>query len=206
MFDGVLRRSFDPAINAMAKKLVRRCVSAEQVTFAGLIFGLGAAAAIAFGWPLGVALAGLALSRLADGLDGAVARLTSPTGRGAFFDILCDFVFYGAMPLAFALDAPETNALPAAVLLFAFYINGASFLGFAAVAAGQGMTTEQRGTKGLYYTAGLAEGAETILCFLLMILFPAQFPWLAYGFALLCGITTVSRAMLAWDLLGRGGR
>ena len=46
----------------------------------------------------------------ADGLDGAVARLTTPTDRGAFLDITLDFLFYASVPLAFAVsrhDAAE---------------------------------------------------------------------------------------------------
>jgi phosphatidylglycerophosphate synthase len=58
-------------------------------------------------------VAGLALllaSRLMDGLDGAVARLTAPTDRGAFLDITLDFLFYASIPLAFALADPAANA------------------------------------------------------------------------------------------------
>ena len=81
--------------------------------------GLVAAGAIAFG----AHLAGLVLmlvSRLCDGLDGALARLTAPTDRGAFLDIALDFIFYASIPLAFAIDSPVDRALAAAVLLAAF--------------------------------------------------------------------------------------
>jgi phosphatidylglycerophosphate synthase len=198
MFDGVLRKRLDPLIDAAARRLARR-MSAEQMTFLGLAAGLSAAAVLAFGRSGLIALAFLALSRAADGLDGAIARQTKPTQRGAFLDIVCDFIFYGAVPLAFALRDPSINALPAAVLLFAFYVNGASFLAFAAIAAARGMSTEARGKKGLYYTAGLAEGAETIAVFALMMLLPAHFVWLAYGFAALCLITALARILLAWE-------
>ncbi|MEL7274379.1 MAG: hypothetical protein AAGK33_13200, partial [Pseudomonadota bacterium] len=39
----------------------------------------------------------------ADGLDGAVARATRKTDFGGYLDITCDFLFYGAIPLAFVL-------------------------------------------------------------------------------------------------------
>ncbi|MFM6999566.1 MAG: CDP-alcohol phosphatidyltransferase family protein [Limnohabitans sp.] len=75
----------------------------------------------------------LLASRLLDGLDGSVARLTQPTDAGGFLDIALDFVFYAAIPLAFAVAQPATNALPAA-LLASFIGTGSSFLAFAALA------------------------------------------------------------------------
>ena len=57
----------------------------------------------AYGW----ALAALLLSRMCDGLDGAVARLTQPTDFGGYLDIVCDFLFYAFVPFCFALSLPE---------------------------------------------------------------------------------------------------
>ena len=146
MFDGRLRALIDPPLDAAGRALARRGLSADHVTLAGLALGLACALAV-FGRHDGLALALLAASRLLDGLDGAVARATKPSDRGGFLDITCDFVFYGAVPLAFALRDPTSNALPAAVLLFAFYVNGASFLAFAVMAAKRGLATTQRGVK-----------------------------------------------------------
>jgi phosphatidylglycerophosphate synthase len=196
MFDGRLRPIIDPPLDRLGRRLSRLQVSADAVTLSGLALGLCCALAVAARWD-GLALALLAASRLCDGLDGAVARATRPSDRGGFLDITCDFVFYGAVPLAFALREPDF-ALPAAVLLFSFYVNGASFLAFAIMAAKRGLTTTQRGTKSLFFTAGLAEGAETIAVFAAMLLWPALFPILAYGFAALTLITALSRGILAW--------
>lgn len=197
MFDGILRRVIDPPLDTAGRALARRGLSADQATLAGLACGLACAAAVAAGhdW---AALGLLCLSRLLDGLDGALARASTPTDRGGFLDITCDFIFYGAVPLAFALRDPAANALPVAVLLFAFYVNGASFLAFAVMAAKRGLTTTRRGAKSLYFTAGLAEGAETIACFTAMMLWPDWFPALAYGFAALTLVTAASRMILAW--------
>ena len=104
------------------------------------------------------ALALVPLSRLADGLDGAVARARRPTDFGGLLDIVCDFVFYGAVPLAFAWRDPAATACAAAFLLFTFYVNGASFLAYAALAAKRGLETTTRGVKSIYFTAGLVEG------------------------------------------------
>jgi phosphatidylglycerophosphate synthase len=84
-------------------------VRADQITVAGLVIGLLAAGAAALGL-YALALVGLVLNRLADGLDGAVARLTEPTDRGAYLDIALDFVFYAAFPLGFA--SPRRRRTP----------------------------------------------------------------------------------------------
>jgi phosphatidylglycerophosphate synthase len=197
MIDGVMRRLIDPPLLLIGRVLARRGISADAVTLAGLAFGLASAAAIWARLDM-LALALLAIGRLCDGLDGAVAAATSRTDRGGLLDIICDFTFYGAVPLAFALREPGANALPAAVLLFSFYVNGATFLAYAAIAAKRGLETTSHGHKTIYFTAGLAEGTETILVFAAMIVLPAWFGLLAYGFALAVGITALSRAMIAW--------
>jgi len=191
-----MRRLIDPPLNRLGRVLARRGVGADAVTLAGLALGLGAAALIAAGLPTGLALLPLLASRLADGLDGAVARARGKTDFGGFLDITCDFAFYGAIPLAFALRDPGA-ALPAAFVLFAFYVNGASFLGFAILAARRGMETRARGDKSLYFTAGLLEGTETILFFVALCLVPALFAPLAWGFGALCLVTAGARIVLA---------
>ncbi len=144
-------------------------------------------------------LLGVLLSRLLDGLDGAVARLTTPTDRGAFLDITLDFLFYASIPLAFAVANPASNALPAAVLLAAFMGTGSSFLAFAALAERRGLKSSAFPRKGLYYLGGLTEASETLICFALMCLWPAQFAWWAYGFAVLCALTIVGRLVAGWQ-------
>jgi phosphatidylglycerophosphate synthase len=197
MLDGAMRRLIDPPLLKAGRALAARGVPADGVTLLGLGLGLGCAAAIVAGWD-GAALLLLALNRLCDGLDGAVAAVKARTDRGGFLDIVCDFAFYGAVPLAFALRDPALHALPAAALLASFYLNGATFLAYAAIAARRGLETMSRGHKTIYFTAGLAEGSETILVFVLMLLAPAWFGPLAYGFAALVAVTALSRAAMAW--------
>src|SRR4051794_4969566 len=197
MLDGIMRRMIDPALDRVGSLLAARGVSADVLTFAGLATGLFAAVAVA-GRADAAALVLLIVSRGLDGLDGAVARASHRTDRGGFIDIVFDFAFYGAIPLAFALREPDTNAIPAAILLFSFYVNGASFLAFAAVAAKRGLESRIRGLKSIYFTVGLAEGTETILIFAVMMLRPAWFPALAHGFAGLTLMTALARVALAW--------
>lgn len=197
MIDGIMRRLIDPPLLAAGRLLAARGVSADAVTLTGLAKGLGCAMAIWLHLDV-LALILLLCGRLCDGLDGAVAAASRRTDRGGLLDIVCDFAFYGAVPLAFALREPDINAVPATVLLFSFYVNGATFLAYAAIAAKRGLETTSRGHKTIYFTAGLAEGSETILVFIAMILLPVWFGLLAYGFAALVGVTALSRAMIAW--------
>lgn len=200
MLDGIARRIVQPGLDRVAAWLARR-VTADQVTLAGAGFGLLAGAMIAAGWP-GLALAWLLASRLADGLDGAVARIRGKSDFGGVLDIACDFVFYAAIPLGFVLADPAGNGAAGAALLAAFYINAATFLGYAILAEKRGMETRARGDKSLYFTAGLMEGSETIGFFVLMCLWPAGFVPLAWVFAGLCLVTAVARLRLAARVFG----
>jgi phosphatidylglycerophosphate synthase len=201
MLDGRMRGVIDPPLNRMGRALARRGVGADAVTLAGLVLGLLAAALIALGAPM-LALVPLLLGRLADGLDGAVARASRQTDFGGYFDIAADFLFYGAIPLAFVILDPVENGVAGAFLLFSFYVNGASFLGYAILAEKRKMTTQARGAKSLYFTGGLLEGTETIAFFVALCIFPAWFAPLAWVFGALCLITAASRVLLARRVFG----
>lgn len=174
-------------------------VSADTITLTGFAIGLGGVAAAAFG-AFGLALAGLALNRLADGLDGEVARMAGATDRGAFLDIALDFLFYALFPLGFALADPGANALPAAFLVASFVGTGSSFLAFSVIAERRGLKARDYPSKGIFYLGGLTEGAETISLFVLFCLFPAAFPWLAGLYAAACALTTLTRWYAGWTL------
>jgi len=195
MLDARLRPLIDPPLNRAGRVIAGWGVSANVLTFAGLALGLGGAVAIAFGelW-LGLAL--IIANRLADGLDGAVARATAPTDLGGYFDIVGDFAFYVSIPFAFGIMAPA-NAMPALVLVASFVLTGVSFLAFAVIAAKRGQETEKHGKKSFFYSTGLAEGAETIAVFIAMCLFPHWFGVIAYGYAALCVLTVFQRSAMA---------
>ena len=146
MFDSRLRPLIDPPLNLIARTLERTSITANAVSVFGLVLAGLALVSIAMGW-FAVALMLIVANRLMDGLDGAVARRRGSTELGGYYDIVFDFLFYGAVPLGFALHDPAANALPAAVLLAAFYANGATFLGFSAIAAKLGLSTDVQGRK-----------------------------------------------------------
>ena len=203
MLDRALNDRLQRPLQALARWLAARGVRADHLTWAGFAVGLLAVPLIASGHPRWALLA-MALNRLADGLDGTLARLTTPTDRGAFLDITLDFLFYASIPLAFALANPAANGLAAAVLLFAFMGTASSFLAFAVLAARRGLTSTAYPRKGFYYLGGLTEATETLAVFTLMCLVPAWFAPLALGFAALCALTTVTRVVAGWQAFGPG--
>jgi phosphatidylglycerophosphate synthase len=196
MLDGSARKLIDPYLMAIAEKLKAGGFTPDQVTISGFVIGLVAALAISMEWFIG-GLVLLLISRLADGLDGSLAKLTKSTDFGGYLDIVLDFAFYGVIPLAFIFANAEQNALAGAVLIFSFYVNGASFLAYSDLAQKRGLSTDVRGAKSIYFTTGLAEATETLVVFVLACLFPSWFPVLAYLFAVICFYTALARIMQA---------
>lgn len=196
MLDPILRRWIDPPLERAGGWLAARGVSANSVTVTGLCVGLTAVPLIAAG-NYGAALVAIGANRMLDGLDGAVARHTRSSPYGGYLDIFCDMVFYAAIPMGFALARPE-NAVWAALLLASFVCTCASFLGRAVLAAGRGEADAgTRGRKSFFHAAGLVEGTETILGFILFCLLPDLFPWLAGVMAALCFWTAFARLVEA---------
>ncbi|MCC5880836.1 MAG: CDP-alcohol phosphatidyltransferase family protein [Idiomarina sp.] len=192
MFDARILPILKTPLRALARIANRAGFSANQVTLAGFVLGIGAVVAVAFEYYL----AGLALllaNRLADGIDGELARLRQPTDAGAYLDIVLDFIFYSAFVFAFILAAPEQNALPGGLLMLSFMGTGGSFLAFATLAQKRGIQNPDYPSKSLHYMGGITEGGETIAFMVLFCLFPAWFDVLAYIFAGLCIITAMSR-------------
>jgi phosphatidylglycerophosphate synthase len=196
MLDTVMRPLINRPLNSAGRFLARRGVGANAVTLAGLVIGLLAALAIGTGY-FALAFALIVVNRVTDGLDGAVARASTPTDRGGYLDIVVDYVFYGSIPFAFAVIDPAHNAIPAAALLAGFCLTCASFLTFATIAAKRGLETETHGKKSFFYSSGLVEGTETIAFFLAMTAMPQWFPVLAWVFAALCVLTAIQRSALA---------
>ncbi len=200
MLDRHLRPLIDPPLNRLGKGLAFAGIGADAVTLAGMVMAIGAGVCLACGLML-PALALILASRLADGLDGAVARsgAADPDGSdfGGYFDIVADFVFYAAIPLGFVLADPATNGAAGAFLLATFYVNGASFLGFATLAEKHRLRSEANGRKAFFHSTGLLEGSETIGFFILICLWPDAFAPLAWGFGVLVILTAVLRLLEA---------
>ncbi len=200
MLDRLVQNMLAPVLQTVGRALLRAGWGADALT--GLGFGVGMAAAVAIAnQAFGLGLFLLLASRLLDGLDGAVARLTRPTDAGGFLDIALDFLFYAAVPLAFALADPVANALPAAVLLASFLGTGSSFWAFAVLAEKRQLGDTALPGKSFYFLGGLTEATETIAVFAAMCWWPQHFAILAYGFSVLCAITTAMRVVWGYQKL-----
>jgi phosphatidylglycerophosphate synthase len=199
MLDRFALKIVRPLNEYAAARLAAQGLTADQATLAGFGFGMIAAIMIASGFTT-AAILPLLVNRALDGVDGALARLSGTTERGAFLDISLDFVFYAAIPLAFAALAPEENAMAAAVLLAAFVVTGTSFLAFAVMAEKRGLKSTAYPAKSFYYLGGLTEGTETILCFLAMCWWPQHFAAIAYVYAALCALTAGTRLVAGWRM------
>lgn len=197
MLDRAAATLIKPAIDRLATVLARAGMGADQMTVLGFSIGMAAAVLVATGNFL-LGAAAILLSRLCDGLDGAIARCTRVTDAGGFLDIALDFVFYAAVPLAFAVADPQRNALSAALLLAAFAGTMSSFLAFAVIAAKRQISNLAWPEKSFYFLGGLTEATETLACFVAMCIWPQHFPWLATVYATMCFITTATRIWWGW--------
>ncbi len=180
--------------------LHNRGITANQISLTGFFLGMLAVPCLFLNWYL-PALVCIILNRVADGLDGQVARLATPTDAGGYLDITLDFIFYSAIVFGFALADPASNSLAAAALLFSFMGTGGSFLAFGIMAERREISNFRYPNKGFYYLDGLAEGFETILFLVLFCLFPESFAVLAWIFAVICYLTTIIRVISGYRTL-----
>jgi phosphatidylglycerophosphate synthase len=200
MIDPILNRLIKKPLCAMAKHLIKGGVDADAVTVVGFIVGMLAVPAIFYEQYI-LALCLILLNRLGDGLDGAIARETTPTDAGGFLDITLDFIFYSAIVFAFVCVAPAQNAIAGSFLMLSFMGTGGSFLAFAIMASKHGIDNPQYPHKSLHYMGGLAEGFETILVLCLFCLLPSHFVFIASVFAVICWLTAIIRIWVGYHTL-----
>ena len=197
MLDARLRRLTAAPLARAGRALDRTGVRAGWVTAAGWLLGAGAcvAAGAAAWW---AALALWLANRLLDGLDGAVARASTPTARGAFVDLVADFSVYGGFVVGVAVAEPPAR-LACAVLLLAYYASGAAFLSLSSLLERQGRAGGDE--RSLRFIGGLAEGTETIVAYVLFCLLPADAAAIAWVFAAAVGVTALQRVWVGARLL-----
>lgn len=210
MFDDRLRTLTLPVLDRAAARLDVRWITPNRLTGLNLVLGLASAgfAAAQLWLP---ALIGWLLCRLADGLDGPLARrrnarnpsaVNGGLGAGGFLDISADFVVYGATVIGVAAGAAagfDAPWLPFLLVLFAYYINGSVFLAFSSLAEKHGRQIDDG--RSLSFLGGLTEGAETILVHSLWLIFPAAAWQIAVVWALLVGISAAGRVVAGYRLL-----
>ncbi|WP_169079905.1 CDP-alcohol phosphatidyltransferase family protein [Microcella alkalica] len=208
MLDRPVRAMLDRPVGALAAALDRPGITPDGLTVAGLVLGLGSAVAAALQlWALALAL--WLVSRVVDGLDGALARRRRADGRqssdseaGGFLDITADFVVYGATVLGVALgvtaayDAPWQ---PFAAVLLVYYVNGAAFLAFSSIAERTGRRIDDG--RSLSFLGRIAEGTETIVVHSLWLIAPFWAWQLAVVWAVFVGVSAVQRMVAGYRAL-----
>ncbi|MBE0443165.1 MULTISPECIES: CDP-alcohol phosphatidyltransferase family protein [unclassified Psychrobacter] len=193
MLDKFITPVIKPMLNTVVAVLHKRGITPDQLTMLGFLIGMLALPLIAFEFWYG-ALAAIAVNRVFDGLDGALARYAKQSSSaGGYLDITLDFLFYAAIPLGFILANPEQNAIAGAILLATFIGTGSSFLAFAIAAEKFNLDKPQFKYKSFYYLNGLTEGTETIAIFVAFCLWPQHFAVLASIFATACAVTVFTR-------------
>ena len=117
MIDEPFRQWLARRASAPAAALARAGITANQITVVAAVLGLTAAALVAVQLTgLGIAL--WLVSRLLDGFDGIVARLSGQSSLfGGYLDITLDMLAYSAMAIAFAIAMPADVVLWMLVLL-----------------------------------------------------------------------------------------
>jgi len=190
----------DPTLNALGKKLIQLGLTSNRMTFIGLICGLSAILSIIFHhYYLAASL--MMANRLADGLDGAIARHSQLTDFGGFLDIVCDFIIYAGVMFAFGITYPE-HLLFITFLIFSFIGPMTSFLAYAIIASKRQVTTQKRGKKSFYYLGGICEGTETAAVLILCCFMPQYLSTISIIFGCLCWLTTAQRIYHAWNDFG----
>lgn len=198
MFDEPFRARFAAIGRPAADRLTRAGITANQITIAAAMLGFAAAWLIASGYPR-TALAVWLASRIADGIDGVIARAAgSSSAFGGLLDITLDMAAYVAMVLGFAVAYPTLHQawlciLTGYVLVITTTLALSDAVGVARRAAG--------GNRTFHFTPGLTEAGETTVMYALWILFPTAVWWLAWVWAAALVATSAQRLYLGWRLL-----
>ena len=198
MLDSPVHRAFSPLLDGIAAPLARRSVSATAVTVAGFVAGGAAIVFIVSGF-YGIGFLLLLLNRLADGVDGAVARRTESTAHGEFLHTLLNYMVVAAVPFAFAASRP-INALAASFLLLAFIAWMVTELGVRLMQthdSHDGYPVDPR-----HVPTSLCGFTETFIVFALMCFAPWAFSVLCYLYGILLFVSVgvrVAGAMMSAD-------
>lgn len=198
MIDRRLRTTKDRLAGPAARAIAGR-IGPGWLTALSLAGGIGGGVAAGFGlrWQaVGLWL----LGRVFDGLDGAVARNGDrQSDLGGYLDMMADTIGYAAVPIGIATAQGSVGTWTwCALLLATFYANTMSWTYLAAIAEKRGdgaVPTGERTT--VHMPAGLVEGAETIVLFVLMLAFPDHAIWWFSAMAGLVGVTVIQRIVWA---------
>lgn len=195
MFDEAVRSRFARAVTPLAQRCVAAGVTPGAITGGGLVAGLLAATAVASGAPVPALLLWI-VNRIADGLDGVVARHAGAASPlGGFWDISLDMTAYSAMVIGFAIAHPEHGVLWSLVLMG--YVLAITTTLALSAAAEQLARTVAGGNRTFQFTRGLAESGETTVVYVLWLLWPSLIAPVGWVWCALLAASAVQRGWLA---------
>ena len=173
MLDSTMRPVKDRLLAPVARTPLGR-VHPVAITALGLGCSIGAAVAA---WQqLTLVAVGLWLAgRVADGLDGLVARSTGRASDvGGLIDFVADTIGYALIPLGIAFGVDDRSTwIITAVLLATFYLNAVSLGSVAALLEKRSLGAAASGqATSTTLPRGLIEGTETIVFFTLALAVP----------------------------------
>jgi CDP-diacylglycerol--glycerol-3-phosphate 3-phosphatidyltransferase len=188
MFDGKFRVPVDRAVKPLGDRLKRTGLTPDHLTVVGILVGVGAAVAIAFGQLL-LGLALVILAALPDLLDGALAKASNAASqRGAFFDStidrLTDAVLLGGVGWYLASEqSSHMVMLPFAVMAVSSIIS---------------YQRAKAESLGLDAKGGLMERAERIVLLCIGLLYEPLLVPVLWVMLALSSITAVQRFVKVW--------
>ncbi|WP_243292341.1 CDP-alcohol phosphatidyltransferase family protein [Bacillus sp. FJAT-47783] len=176
MLDTHARKYVQPAFERTGIWLLKRGLTANQVTVLSFMIGTTSGIFYYFDYPI-IAVFVLWLSGFLDAVDGTMARLTKSSPFGTVMDVTFDRIVEISVLLGIAFRFPDIQW---ALLLLAvsIIISMTIFLTVGAVSKKQGM-------KSFYYQAGLAERTEGFILFSLMMLLEPFVLWVTLFFVVI---------------------
>ena len=199
MWDEALRELKDVVLKPVARLLLGS-ITANQMTILGLVLGLASAVCFAVHLPVaGMLLWGL--NRVADGLDGTLARLgNKQSDFGGFLDLVCDLVVYAAIPVGLTVQASSGGPaqtdrawLALSGLLAVFYVNIGSLFYLSALIQKQQQAGSSPRVTSVPFPSALIEGFETVVFYTLFMAFPRYLVGLFTVFSLGCVVNIIQR-------------
>lgn len=201
MVDKYLRASKDVVLLSAAQYF--RNIHPIYITLLAFCLGLIAVVSIvltSYSWALFFWLA----NRFFDGLDGSIARLWGKqSDLGGYIDILLDFIIYALIPLSLVLANPSQIAYFSLAILFAsFYVNAGSWLFLAALLEKRDRSTYKHKhmeniKTSIVMPSGFIEGAETILLYCFLLIFPQKMILILTIMTFLVLLTVIQRVVWA---------
>ena len=166
-------------INPIARRIP---FTPQSITLSACLTGISVAPVLIFHFSI-LAIVLLLISGLLDMLDGSVGRMkNSISNLGSALDIISDRIVEFAVIMGLFLVAPAEHALGALLMLGSCYLCITCFLVV-------GIFTPNHSEKGFHYNPGLIERAEVFVFFIVMIIWPQYFSWLAGLFTVLVLLT-----------------